>query len=172
MSEADISLFIDHTIQRHTPQLEKIDILPVHPCNRMVGVGQADKRDLFSMPVTLKDFCVIGTQRQYLGIPSDEPLIIVPQARQLRAAVRSHEASQKGKHDRLAPAIIGETYAVAVHIFEFEIGGGFARDDQLIHYLFSSLSSRYRRTFSRLIFPSMCFAGWDDKNKSRMKDEL
>lgn len=105
MCKADITIGIDDTIQRHAPQLKEIHFLPVGSRHRMVRVRQADERDSFPRPVLLKARKRIGTHSQNFGAAMLELFISIPEARQLRTAIRSHKAAQKRKHDRLAAKI-------------------------------------------------------------------
>lgn len=105
MRKADIAGRVDDTIQRHPSQLEKIDLLPVDPCHGMVRVRQAEKWDPLLGPIVLEGFRQIGTDCQDLRPATLELVRFVPQARQLRAAVRSPKAAQKGKHDYLAAKV-------------------------------------------------------------------
>ena len=116
MRKADISVPVDHTAQRHAPHLEQVDLLPVCLRDGMIGIRQANKWDPFVPPVLFKCRRGIGAYGEDLRITSDKSLIVISQARQLRATVRSHEPAQEGKHNRLAPAIIRKAHTVAVHI--------------------------------------------------------
>lgn len=105
MSVTDIAFRIDDTVQGHAAQLEKIDFLPVRPRHQMILIGQADERDLFVLPVLSEHAWRIGSYGQDLCSAPLEFVVSVPQARQLRAAVRSHETAQERKQDGLAPKI-------------------------------------------------------------------
>lgn len=105
MCKADIAFGVNDTVQRHASQLEEVHFLPVHSCHRMVRVRQADKWDILIGPILLEGFRRIGTHSQNFDPATLELLISIPQARQLCAAVRSHETAQKGKHDRPAAEI-------------------------------------------------------------------
>ena len=78
MCKADKSFFIDHTAQRHAPQLKEINLLPVHLRNTMIRVGQADERNFFIVPVLFKGRWRIGTDGKYLGIAPDKSLMVIP----------------------------------------------------------------------------------------------
>ena len=105
MRKADIPPGIDDTVQRHTSQLEEIHFLSVGSGNRMVGVWQADEWDLFILPILLKNLILVGSYRQDRDAATGEPFVFLTQARQLRAAIGSHEAAQEGKHNRFAAKI-------------------------------------------------------------------
>ncbi len=106
MCETDVAILIYDTAQRHTSQLEEIDFLPVHSRHAMIGIGQTDEWKVFLLPVFRESVRPIGTDRQDLHAATFELLVLITQARQLRAAVRSHEAAQKSKDNRLAAAIL------------------------------------------------------------------
>lgn len=96
MRKADIPLRIDHAIQRHAPKFKKVYFLPIGSGNGMIGVWQTDERNAFIFPVLLKDRQWIGTHSDDLCAAACKLTISIAQARQLRAAIRSHEAAQKG----------------------------------------------------------------------------
>ncbi len=102
MSKADIALGVDHAIQRHTSHLEEIHFLAVHSRHRVIRIGQANKWNFMIGPILLEGCRRIRTDSQNFYAATLELLVIIPQTRQLRATVRSHEAAQKGKQDRLA----------------------------------------------------------------------
>ena len=133
MRKANIPIFIDYTVQWHTAQFEEIDLLPVHPGNFMIGVRQANEWNVFVRPILLKGCRRIGTDRNNLYIAVNKLLIIVTQARQLRAAVRSHESAQEGKQNNLASAKTRKADKIAVYIRKFKVGGEFSGGDQFVH---------------------------------------
>ena len=102
MCKADITFGIDDAIQRHSSQLEEIHFLPVYPCYGMARVRQADKRNLLIHPILLEHGQCIRTDSQNFHAAVFELFVSIPQARQLRAAVRSHKAAQKCQYNRLA----------------------------------------------------------------------
>ena len=136
MSVTDVTFGIDDTIQWHASQLEKINLLPVLSGNEMIGVGQPDKGDPFLGPVLLEGGQRIRSNGQDLSAAVPKFFIVVSQTRQLRAAVRSHEATQKGQHDR-PPAVIRQAPTLALHIVQFEIRCKFPRCNQFRHRLSS-----------------------------------
>lgn len=137
MGKTDVSILIDHAIQGHASQFEEVDLLAVQPRHAVIRVGQADERNTFVRPILFERGRGIGSHRQDLRITTDKALIIFTQARQLRAAVRSHEAAQEGEHNRLAPAKIGQADKVSIHIGQFKVRRGFAGGDQFgFHFSF------------------------------------
>jgi hypothetical protein len=71
----------------------------------MVRVGQAKKGDLFILPVLSEGSRRIGSYGQDFCPPASELLIIISQARQLRAAVGSHKTAQERQDNRFASEI-------------------------------------------------------------------
>ena len=100
MRKADIALKIHNTIQRHASQLKKIHFLLVHSGNFMIGIWQADKGNIFIAPILLECRRRIRSDRNDLGTVTFELFIFITQARQLRAAIWSHEAAQEREHNR------------------------------------------------------------------------
>ena len=164
MSITDHAVRIHHTDERHTSQLEKIHFLPITRRHLMIRIRQANKRKFFFAPIFAELIISIGTDRKNLRAAACELFILITQARQLRAAIWSHEAAQERQHYRLA-AIIGKTNQFFIYILKFELNRRFARIQQISHLKLTFwLSSKSHRTFSRSICRSMCFAGLDDKN--------
>ena len=171
MSITDVTLGVHHIIQRHASQLKKIDFLFIEPRNFMFGIGQANERNVFIVPETLELRRIIWPDRQNDCPAFSELLIFITQARQLRAAIGSHEAAQKIKYDR-SPAKFRKTNVVALYIIQFKIGSGISRCDQLTHSAaILLLSAKYRQTFSPSIFPSVYFADSGDRSTTVMKAE-
>ena len=106
MGIADIASGIDHAVQRHAPQLEDIDLLPVGSRYRVVGVRQADEGDTLIPPILLEDGRWVGPHSKNLNAAAGKFFVFISQARQLRAAVRSHETAQEREHNGL-PTEIG-----------------------------------------------------------------
>ena len=92
MRKADIPFLIEDTVQRHASQLEEFDLLLILSGDQMISVCQAEKRDVFLLPILLKDGRHIGANGQDLHTAAGELFIVITQARQLRAAVGSHKA--------------------------------------------------------------------------------
>lgn len=120
MGIADITIRVHDTIQRHASELEEVDLLPVKQGDPVFGVRQADERNPLFLPVLLKGFSRIGSHSQDLHTPARKLIILISQARQLRAAVRSHKAAQERQNNRPA-AKIRQTDAIPLDIFQLEI---------------------------------------------------
>jgi hypothetical protein len=164
MSVTDVTFGVQDIIQWHAAKLQKIDFLFIEPRNFMFGIGQANERNVFIFPETLKLLRVIRPNCQNDCAAYGELLIFITQARQLRATVRSHEAAQKIKYHGPA-AKLRQANVPALYIIQFKIGRGVSRCDQPTHSAtILLLSPKYRRTFSKSIFPSMCFVDSGDKS--------
>lgn len=96
MRETNHALAIDDRHEWHAPQLEEIHLLLVAPRDPVVGVGKANKGDLLSAPVHSESPWPVGTDCQNLGAAALELQIVVPQTRQLRAAIRSEKTPEEG----------------------------------------------------------------------------
>lgn len=134
MGITDIAPAIHNTIQGHSSQLKEIYLLPVHSGNRMFWIRQADKGNLFILPVLLECRTGIRANRQDQHIAVCEFFMLITQARQLRAAVGSHKAAQEGQHHG-PPAKIGQTPAIAFYIFKLKIRSKFPRGNKFCHWL-------------------------------------
>ena len=102
----------------------------------MVRIWQADKRNIFIPPVLFENGRRVGPHGQNLHATIRELIVFITQARQLRAAVRSHKTAQESNHNRLA-AEIGQTGRMSLYIFKFEIRSELSRGDQFCHRLIS-----------------------------------
>ena len=121
MHVADVAVRIHNAIQRHTPKLEKIDFLLVRLCNKMIWIGQSDKRNIFFCPIFFELRQSIWPDGKNLCAARNELRIMVTHTRQLRAAVWSHEAAQKGKQNGFAAAKAGEADGISVYVVEIKI---------------------------------------------------
>ena len=104
MGKTDVAFGIHYTIQRHAPQLEQVDFLFVHSGNFMIGIRQTNERNFFIRPILLECRRRVRPDCQDRYIAADKFFVLITQARQLRAAIRSHESAQERKHNRLVPA--------------------------------------------------------------------
>ena len=95
MYKPDIPPGIDDAIQRHPSQLEQVDFLPICAGNGMLRVGQADEGNPLILPVLTENRCGIGSHSQDFCAAARELFVLIAQARQLRAAVGSHESAQE-----------------------------------------------------------------------------
>lgn len=102
MRVANHPIRIDDRHERHAPQLEEVYFLAVLQRNSVPGIRQSNKWESLRLPVGCKRRYPIRTHRQHLGAPLLELIILVSQARQLRAAIGSEEAPQERKQDGAA----------------------------------------------------------------------
>ena len=81
MNIADIPFGIDDAIHRHAPELEEIDLLPIHFRDAMIWVGHSDERDTLSLPITLEGLKGIGTHGKKFCPTFDKAGIRIAEAR-------------------------------------------------------------------------------------------
>jgi len=98
----------------------------------MFGIRQTDKGDLFILPVLLECRTGIRANCHDQHITICESLILITQARQLRAAVGSHKSAQERKYDRPA-AQSRQTHMISLHILQFKIRSKFPRCNEFTH---------------------------------------
>src|SRR6185436_7187971 len=135
----------------------------------MFRIRQADKWNLFLLPILLECPKSVRTDCQDHRVTFCEFVVLITQARQLRAAVRSQKAAQEHEHHG-SSLKIGQTSATALYISKFEIRSKFPRGNEFTHFEAILLfSPKFRQTSSPLIFPSMYFAGSGDKNKESIR---
>ena len=161
MGIADAAILVNDADEGHASEFEEIDLLAILDRDAMFGIGQANAGDVFIAPVLLEGEFVVRTDGKDLGAALLEFFVIVPHARQRRAAIRSHEAAQEIQHDGLSAAKIGEAHEVAVQVVEFKFGSGFAGGEE-IHsrsaFAFVQISSNIRAvSFPVDVF---CWLGW------------
>ena len=101
MNVADIPVGIDDAIHGHAPELEEIDLLPVHLRNTMVGIGHSDEWDALPLPIPLEGLRSIWTHCKKFCPSIDKACICIAKARQLRTAMWSEKTAQKRKQDGL-----------------------------------------------------------------------
>jgi len=123
MSITDMTFGVHDAVQWHSSKFKKIDFLFIEARDFMFGIGQANKRNVFILPKALKLLDVIRPDRQNDCTAFNELLIFITQARQLRAAVRSHKAAQKIKDDGSAVKL-RQANAPALYIIQFKIRRG------------------------------------------------
>lgn len=96
---------INDGYQRHPPELEEIDFLPVTTRYPVSRIRNADEGHLFRAPVPAKLPGPVRSDGDHFGGPAGEFGVVIPKARQLRAAVWSEEASEKSENDCPAPVV-------------------------------------------------------------------
>ena len=107
----------------------------------MIRIRQANILNIFICPITLKRRQVIWPNCNNLRSMCCELGIIIAHARQLRAAIRSHKATQESKHNRLVSAITGKLNRFSVYVFKFKIRGKFAGGNETWVHVTSPMSS-------------------------------
>ena len=120
---ADLSVFVDQHQGRNTTQLENVPFLPVQIGNLMPGVGQAKIRESIFGPMALVGLGIIRANADDLRVTRAEGRIIIPQAFEMSAAMRSHESAQENQDNVLAAFVSGKAHNIAVQVGQFKIGG-------------------------------------------------
>ena len=88
---------IENRYQRHPSEFEQVDLLAVQKGDLMLRIWQSHKWKSFDPPVQTESCRSIRTDRNDLCSPAHKLRIVVPQARQLRATVRSKKSAEKGQ---------------------------------------------------------------------------
>ena len=132
MHVTDKATCIQNTDERHASQFEQVDFLPVPFRHFMTRIGQADKREILLRPIFAERGGAVRPDGKNLGTAALELGIILTQARQLRAAIGSQEATQKGKDQGLT-AKIGQADKLSLCIAEFKLRCRRVRLDQVSH---------------------------------------
>lgn len=97
MLVTDVSGLIDHQQSRDASELEQIPFLAVEIGDCVAGVGQTDEGQAVFVPIVAIGVGAIGANRQDFRVTRGEGLVIVAQAREMGAAMRSHKAAQEGQ---------------------------------------------------------------------------
>jgi len=132
MSKADETLRVHHCDERHASHFKDVDFLFVAVRHRVAGIRQADEWNFFPRPIFVERTGRIRADSQNLGAAARELFVIIPQARQLRAAIWSEKTTQKGEDDGLA-AIIRKADKFSAHITDFKFRRGFTRMQKFRH---------------------------------------
>lgn len=78
MRKAYIPFGVHNTTQRHAPQLEQVDLLPVLHGNRMRRIRETYKRNLFILPILTKYPCRVRPYSQNFGTAAGKLLVSIP----------------------------------------------------------------------------------------------
>ena len=105
MHVANIALAVNDRVHRHASKFKEVDFLFVKFRNRFFDIRQSDEGDVILAPVIEKSGRFVRSHGQDFGPPRGELCVTIPQARQLRATVRSHEAAQESQHDHFFSTI-------------------------------------------------------------------
>ena len=93
MHVPDLAICIQNTDERHASQFEQVDFLHITARHLMTRIGQADKREFLLRPIFAERRGAVRTDGKNLGAAALELRVVLTQARQLRAAIGSHEAT-------------------------------------------------------------------------------
>jgi len=116
MLVADPALFVNHQQGRHAPELEKVPLLAIQIGYFVDWIWQSDKGQSFTGPVTAEGLGPIRTDANNDRVTRGEGRQIVAQAREMSAAVGSHEPAQKNQQDIFLTQKIRQAHALALHI--------------------------------------------------------
>ena len=108
-------------VQRHASQFEQVDFLFVSFRNPLVWVRQARVWEVVFLPISHMLFDGIRPNRQDFSFSRSKLCIPIPQARQLRAAIRSHEPAQESQHDNFLSTEIGQADLIPIQIGQRKI---------------------------------------------------
>lgn len=133
--KADAAVFVHDAHHRHTAEFKNVDLLTIEESNAMLGIGNADEGQVFVAPILLKGGFCIRTNGEDDRAALGKLFVIVTEARQRRAAIRSHEAAQEVEQDGLV-AQFGEADAASVEIVNFKIRCEFAWSEEF-HFMSS-----------------------------------
>lgn len=120
---ADLAKFIDQEQSRDAPELEEIPFLAIKVGDGMLRVGQAGVRELIFAPVALVSGRAVGANGEDFRVTRGEGRIIIAQAREMGAAVRSQKAAQEDQNQVFSTFKSGEPDRRTGKILEFKIGG-------------------------------------------------
>jgi hypothetical protein len=119
-----LALFIHQHQGWHTAQFEQVDFLFVNIGDGMFGVRQANKWQVFILPVALESSGVIRPYGDDFRLTGGESRIVIAQAREMGAAVGSHKAAQEDQDNVFLVPELEQADRVALDIGQFKIGCG------------------------------------------------
>jgi len=97
--------------------------LAIHRRNRVIGIGQAGKGQLFPFPVLPQPRAAVGSYDQQFGTTFNAGRVVVAQLRQMPAAVWSEQTAYEHHEDMSCPPIRREPHRTTVRVHQCEIGG-------------------------------------------------
>lgn len=116
MHVADQAFFIHDAIQRHASEFEEPDFLPVQARHFVIRISQTCEWDAFVLPIAFEYIHVVRSHGKNLSPAFGEIGIPKLQARQRRAAERSHEPAQEVQQHNFVSAIFRKPDHPAVGI--------------------------------------------------------
>jgi hypothetical protein len=97
----DGAILIDHKQGWHASQLQKFYFLLIDIGNAMPGVGQTNEGKFFSFPIAFISVRTIWANGKDFRVTRGKSRILVAQASEMCAAIRSQKTAQEGKNDML-----------------------------------------------------------------------
>jgi hypothetical protein len=119
----DIATLIHQHQRRDAPQLENVPFLTVDIRNLVAGIGQADKWDAVFSPIEAVGFGAIRADTNNFRVTRGEGRVIIAQAREMSAAIRSQKPAQEYEDNMSTVLVICEAYSFAIEVIKFEVGG-------------------------------------------------
>lgn len=120
---ADTPGFVDHQKGRHAAQPQQVNFLLVLVRDNMTRVSQACKRQVLAGPVTAEGGDIVGPDGQDDRVTRGECREVIPQTREMCAAVGSEKTAQENEDDILTALEIGKPHRLAGGVRQFEIQG-------------------------------------------------
>jgi hypothetical protein len=99
MLVTDVALFVYQHQGRDSAKFEDIPFLPVQVGYLVFGVRQADIGDFVVFPMAAIGLGAIRANAQDFRVTRGEGRIVIPQAFEMGAAVRSHKPAQEDQYD-------------------------------------------------------------------------
>ena len=116
MLVTDLALLVDQQQGWHAPELEKVPLLAVEIGHLVAGIGQPEVVDVFAFPVPQEGLGPVRANCDDDRVTRGEGRQIVAQAREMGAAVGSHEPAQEDQHDVFPAKIPREAHVFTTHI--------------------------------------------------------
>jgi len=128
---ADAPDFVYHQQSRHATHLQQVDFLLVLIRNDVARVRKAREGQMLVCPVAADGSRIVGCHRQDDRVTRGEGREIIPQAREMCAAIGSQKAAQKDEHNVLFAPEVRQAHCLPIRVRKFEVqGNGFASKDR------------------------------------------
>lgn len=124
MLVADCTVFIHQQQGGDAPQFEEIPFLAVEIGDGVFGVGQAKERQSVFGPITAVGVGAVGANGEDFRVTRRKGRIVIAQAGEMSAAMRSHKSAQEDQDDIFLAAQFCQMEGFAFKIGQGKIGGG------------------------------------------------
>jgi len=118
----DSARAVQHAHKGQSAPLEDSDLLLVQPGHAVARIRQANKRKSILRPVPAEGLQIIGPNCDNLCTERGELLVVVADARQLRAADWSEETPQESQHHHAVASKSRQPDRASIDVAQFEIG--------------------------------------------------